>query len=109
MVGRRCLWMGRQRFTRWGLIGSCTNSSYEDLTRAASIAKQAIEKKLTTKSDKLKKYLVDKKIIKTLIILYEIYHNIYIFIYKYVRVYIYIYTYICAWPYFVHTYIYVCI
>ncbi len=35
----------------WGLIGSCTNSSYEDLTRAASIAKQAIEKKLTTKSD----------------------------------------------------------
>ena len=35
----------------WGLIGSCTNSSYEDLTRAASIAKQAIEKKLTPKSD----------------------------------------------------------
>ena len=35
----------------WGLIGSCTNSSYEDLTRAASIAKQAIEKKLITKSD----------------------------------------------------------
>ena len=35
----------------WGLIGSCTNSSYEDLTRAASIAKQALEKKLVTKSD----------------------------------------------------------
>src|SRR5690554_792742 len=35
----------------WGLIGSCTNSSYEDLTRAASIAKQAIEKKLVPKSD----------------------------------------------------------
>ena len=35
----------------WGLIGSCTNSSYEDLTRAASIAKQAVEKNLTTKSD----------------------------------------------------------
>jgi aconitate hydratase len=35
----------------WGLIGSCTNSSYEDLTRAASIAKQAVEKKLITKSD----------------------------------------------------------
>ncbi len=35
----------------WGLIGSCTNSSYEDLTRAASIAKQAIEKKLKIKSD----------------------------------------------------------
>ncbi|PWH87075.1 aconitate hydratase [Brumimicrobium oceani] len=35
----------------WGLIGSCTNSSYEDLTRAASIAKQAVDKKLKTKSD----------------------------------------------------------
>lgn len=35
----------------WGLIGSCTNSSYEDLTRAASIAKQAIDKKLKPKSD----------------------------------------------------------
>ena len=28
----------------WGLIGSCTNSSYEDLSRAASIAQQAIDK-----------------------------------------------------------------
>ena len=35
----------------WGLIGSCTNSSYEDLTRAASIAKQAIDKKIKAKSD----------------------------------------------------------
>ncbi len=35
----------------WGLIGSCTNSSYEDLTRAASIARQAINKKITPKSD----------------------------------------------------------
>lgn len=35
----------------WGLIGSCTNSSYEDLTRAASIARQAVEKKLIPKSD----------------------------------------------------------
>jgi aconitate hydratase len=33
-----------------GLIGSCTNSSYEDLTRAASIALQAIKKKLEFKS-----------------------------------------------------------
>jgi aconitate hydratase len=33
-----------------GLIGSCTNSSYEDLTRAASVAKQASEKKLKTKA-----------------------------------------------------------
>ena len=35
----------------WGLIGSCTNSSYEDLSRAASIAKQAIEKNLITKAE----------------------------------------------------------
>ena len=34
----------------WGLIGSCTNSSYEDLSRAASIAKQAVDKKLATKA-----------------------------------------------------------
>jgi len=32
------------------LIGSCTNSSYEDIDRAASIAKQAMEKGLKTKS-----------------------------------------------------------
>lgn len=30
----------------WGLIGSCTNSSYEDISRAASIAAQALEKGL---------------------------------------------------------------
>ena len=35
----------------WGLIGSCTNSSYEDLSRAASIARQAIEKGLSTKAE----------------------------------------------------------
>ena len=34
----------------WGLIGSCTNSSYEDLSRAASIAKQAVDKKLKIKA-----------------------------------------------------------
>ena len=34
----------------WGLIGSCTNSSYEDLTRAASIAQQALDKGLEAKS-----------------------------------------------------------
>ncbi len=33
-----------------GLIGSCTNSSYEDLTRSASLAKQAIDKKLKAKA-----------------------------------------------------------
>ena len=36
-----------------GLIGSCTNSSYEDITRAASIAQQAIDKKLKVKADLL--------------------------------------------------------
>ncbi len=34
-----------------GLIGSCTNSSYEDLTRAASVAKQAGKKNLKVKSE----------------------------------------------------------
>jgi aconitate hydratase len=34
-----------------GLIGSCTNSSYEDISRAASLAKQAIEKKLKAKAE----------------------------------------------------------
>jgi aconitate hydratase len=34
-----------------GLIGSCTNSSYEDISRAASLAKQVAEKNLKTKAD----------------------------------------------------------
>ena len=34
-----------------GLIGSCTNSSYEDITRAASLAKQAVDKHLKAKSE----------------------------------------------------------
>ena len=34
-----------------GLIGSCTNSSYEDLSRAASVAKQAKEKKVLARSE----------------------------------------------------------
>ena len=34
-----------------GLIGSCTNSSYEDISRAASLAEQVSDKKLKTKSD----------------------------------------------------------
>ena len=36
-----------------GLIGSCTNSSYEDITRAASLARQAIAKNLKVKTDLL--------------------------------------------------------
>ena len=35
----------------WGLIGSCTNSSYEDLSRASSIAQQAIDKGVKMKSE----------------------------------------------------------
>lgn len=34
-----------------GLIGSCTNSSYEDISRAASLAQQAVDKKLIAKSE----------------------------------------------------------
>jgi aconitate hydratase len=34
-----------------GLIGSCTNSSYEDITRAASVASQAVSKNLKVKSE----------------------------------------------------------
>ena len=33
------------------LIGSCTNSSYEDISRSASLAKQAIDKKLKAKAE----------------------------------------------------------
>jgi aconitate hydratase len=35
----------------WGLIGSCTNSSYEDLSRASSIAQQALDKGLQMKAE----------------------------------------------------------
>lgn len=34
-----------------GLIGSCTNSSYEDLDRAASLARQAVDKKLKVRAE----------------------------------------------------------
>src|ERR1700744_3457473 len=50
-----------------GLIGSCTNSSYEDITRSASIAKQAIDKHLKTRAEftitpgsELVRYTVDR-------------------------------------------------
>ncbi|MDP4148293.1 MAG: aconitate hydratase [Bacteroidota bacterium] len=33
------------------LIGSCTNSSYEDISRSASLARQAVDKKLKTKAE----------------------------------------------------------
>jgi aconitate hydratase len=49
------------------LIGSCTNSSYEDISRSASIAQQAVDKKLKTRSEftispgsELVRYTVEK-------------------------------------------------
>ncbi|MFT3747468.1 MAG: aconitate hydratase [Agriterribacter sp.] len=33
------------------LIGSCTNSSYEDISRSASLAKQAVDKNLKTRAE----------------------------------------------------------
>jgi len=35
----------------WGLIGSCTNSSYEDMARAASIVEQAVKHGITPKAE----------------------------------------------------------
>lgn len=35
----------------WGLIGSCTNSSYEDISRASSIAEDALAKGLRPKAE----------------------------------------------------------
>ena len=35
----------------WGLIGSCTNSSYEDMSRAVSIVNQAVEFGITPKAE----------------------------------------------------------
>jgi len=50
-----------------GLIGSCTNSSYEDISRAASVAKQAVDKNLVVTSEytitpgsELVRYTVDR-------------------------------------------------
>ena len=50
-----------------GLIGSCTNSSYEDISRAASLAQQAVDKKITpqaeftiTPGSELVRYTIDR-------------------------------------------------
>jgi len=49
------------------LIGSCTNSSYEDITRSASLAKQAVDKKIKARAEftitpgsELVRYTVDR-------------------------------------------------
>jgi len=49
--GARVLKEGWPRKLEVGLIGSCTNSSYEDISRAASLAQQAIDKNLEVKSE----------------------------------------------------------
>ncbi|MCD4736429.1 MAG: aconitate hydratase [Bacteroidales bacterium] len=48
--GRAVLKNGWPQRLEVGLIGSCTNSSYEDITRAASVAKQALDKNLKVKA-----------------------------------------------------------
>ena len=45
-VGAKAKASGWPTKVEWGLIGSCTNSSYEDISRAASIAAQAVAKGL---------------------------------------------------------------
>lgn len=45
-VGAKAKANGWPTKVEWGLIGSCTNSSYEDISRAASIATQALAKGL---------------------------------------------------------------
>eukprot|EP00058_Branchiostoma_floridae_P021588 XP_002607078.1 hypothetical protein BRAFLDRAFT_68131 [Branchiostoma floridae] len=49
-VGERAKKSGWPLDIRVGLIGSCTNSSYEDMGRAASIAKQALDHGVKSKS-----------------------------------------------------------
>ncbi|CAH1274083.1 ACO2 [Branchiostoma lanceolatum] len=49
-VGERAKKSGWPLDIRVGLIGSCTNSSYEDMGRAASIAKQALDHGIKSKS-----------------------------------------------------------
>jgi len=51
----------------YGLIGSCTNSSYEDISRSASIATQAVEKGIEAKAhltitpgSELVRYTIDR-------------------------------------------------
>lgn len=45
--GEKVLLNGYPRKVEVGLIGSCTNSSYQDLSRASSLARQALEKDIS--------------------------------------------------------------
>lgn len=49
-IGKRAKENGWPVDIRVGLIGSCTNSSYEDMTRAAALAKQALDHGIKAKS-----------------------------------------------------------
>ncbi|MCC8088977.1 MAG: aconitate hydratase [Rikenellaceae bacterium] len=49
--GRIVLKEGYPRKMEVGLIGSCTNSSYQDMSRAASVARQAVENNIEVKAD----------------------------------------------------------
>ncbi|MCK6503127.1 aconitate hydratase [Myxococcota bacterium] len=49
-LGEECDREGWQRTPRYALIGSCTNSSYEDITRAAAVARQARARGLKAKT-----------------------------------------------------------
>ncbi len=51
--GKKALEMDYPMKMEVGLIGSCTNSSYEDLTRAASVARQAKQKNLKVRAELL--------------------------------------------------------
>jgi aconitate hydratase len=47
-----------------GLIGSCTNSSYEDMTRSASIAKQALDAGIKAKVGLRHSFIAAKPVLK---------------------------------------------
>lgn len=49
-VGKRAKENGWPLEVKVGLIGSCTNSSYEDMSRAANIAQQALKRGLKSKA-----------------------------------------------------------
>jgi aconitate hydratase len=49
-LGQEAVKNGWPTEVKVGLIGSCTNSSYEDMTRSASIAKQALDRGLKAKA-----------------------------------------------------------
>jgi len=49
-LGKKAKENGWPLEVKYGLIGSCTNSSYEDISRSASIAKQAVEKGIIAKA-----------------------------------------------------------